>query len=60
MGRQLTKEEIERIQEWNKTQDRYVSVEAIQDVMNWLPHEISEDDRQKIFGDIEDQNDKQS
>ena len=49
MGRQLTKEEIARIEEWNSTNDNYVSIEQVQDVMNWIPDDISEEDMKAIF-----------
>lgn len=38
MGRQLTQQEIDSLKIWNETPGReYVSIEAIQDVMDWMP-----------------------
>lgn len=38
MSRQITPEEIERLVEYNKTH-KYVSIEAYQDLLDWMPDE---------------------
>ena len=36
MGRKITQKEIDRLEEYNKTH-KYVSVEAYQDLLDWIP-----------------------
>lgn len=41
MTRKITEEEINRLKEYNKTH-KYVSVEAYQDMLDWMPNEDDE------------------
>jgi hypothetical protein len=51
---QLNKEEKKRLEKelekWNANSKHYVSIEAIEDAMNWTPDYISPEDFKEIFG----------
>jgi hypothetical protein len=37
MGRKITQAEIDGLVEWNKTHNTFISVEAYQDMLDWMP-----------------------
>lgn len=52
MSHKITPEAIERLAEYNKTHKKYTSVEAYQDMLNWMPDNLRSKDLQEIFQSI--------
>lgn len=44
MSRKITKEEIDKLKKWNQKNNTYVSIEAYQDILDWIPNKIPDMD----------------
>ncbi len=53
MPRQITQDEIDKLKEWNEISNKYVSIEAYQDMLNWWPDEYDAN-IELIKGEMED------
>ena len=53
MNRKVSQKDIEGLREWNESHPgKYVSIEDLQDLYDWMPNEISEEFKKVIFKDI--------
>jgi len=50
MSRKITQKEIDSLEIWNKTPGRkYVSVEEYQDMLDWMPSQVSAESMSRIY-----------